>query len=372
MEKCLHDHRVAHRRLRSAALILAMAACAAVPLGAQAGVSIGVGISVGVPPPPLPIYVQPAIPAPGYIWVPGYWAWDGDGYYWVPGTWILPPFVGALWTPGWWGWSGGLYVFHAGYWGPHVGFYGGVNYGFGYTGVGYVGGYWRNGGFYYNRSVNHIDNVHITNVYNQTVNNVTVNRTSFNGGQGGLTARPTPQEAAFAREQHVAPVAAQVQQGNLAARDPSMRASFNHGAPAVAATPRAGSFSGQGVAASRGSIGQASPAAATVQHAATPVQQAPRNNDMALRSAGFAPHAAGTGTPQATAAAATHAGNGNYAASGSRATYASHNAAPHANYPSSYHPQQAYHAQAYHAPVARPAPQHAPASHGAPSHEEHH
>ena len=26
---------------------------------------------------------------------------------------------------------------NAGYWGPHVGFYGGINYGYGYGGVGY-------------------------------------------------------------------------------------------------------------------------------------------------------------------------------------------------------------------------------------------
>ena len=31
----------------------------------------------------------------------------------------------------------------AGYWGPHVGYYGGVNYGFGYMGVGFAGGAWR-------------------------------------------------------------------------------------------------------------------------------------------------------------------------------------------------------------------------------------
>ena len=57
-------------------------------------------ISVDVPPPPLPIYEQPIIPGPGYLWVPGYWAWSDDfGYYWVPGTWVLAPEPGLLWTP---------------------------------------------------------------------------------------------------------------------------------------------------------------------------------------------------------------------------------------------------------------------------------
>ena len=46
-----------------------------------------------------------------------------------------------------------MYAFHEGYWGPHVGFYGGVNYGFGYGGVGFVGGRWDGGYFAYNTAV---------------------------------------------------------------------------------------------------------------------------------------------------------------------------------------------------------------------------
>jgi hypothetical protein len=94
-------------------------------------------------PPPLPEYDQPAAPDPNYLWTPGYWAWGPAGYYWVAGGWVPPPYYGALWTPPYWGWYGGRYAFHHGYWGPHVGFYGGVNYGFGYIGIGYFGGFWR-------------------------------------------------------------------------------------------------------------------------------------------------------------------------------------------------------------------------------------
>ena len=73
---------------------------------------------------------------------------------------------------------GGSVCLAPGYWGPHVGFYGGVNYGFGYFGVGYGGGYWRGRTFFYNRSVT---NIHITNVhiYNQTVIHNNVNRVSY-------------------------------------------------------------------------------------------------------------------------------------------------------------------------------------------------
>src|SRR5262249_55947870 len=152
---------------------------------------------------------------PGYIWTPGYWAYDPvDGYYWVPGTWILPPYVGALWTPGYWGWNDGLFVFHGGYWGLHVGYYGGINYGLGHRGVGYFGGYWGRHGFYYNREVNHITNVvNVTNVYSQPVaNGATMSRVSFNGGPGGVSARPTARELAVQREAHRGPVASQIQQ----------------------------------------------------------------------------------------------------------------------------------------------------------------
>jgi WXXGXW repeat (2 copies) len=125
---------------RAFALAVLLGACCPATF-CPAYAQLVLGVSVKVAPPPLPVYDQPPIPAPGYMWVPGYWAWsEGAGYYWVPGTWILPPKTGLLWTPGYWESEEGVYVFHVGYWGPHIGFYGGVDYGFGYDGVGYEGG----------------------------------------------------------------------------------------------------------------------------------------------------------------------------------------------------------------------------------------
>src|SRR5271165_1162211 len=49
-----------------------------------------VGVSITIAPPELPVYEQPMCPGDGYIWTPGYWAWDGE-YYWVPGTWVMAP-----------------------------------------------------------------------------------------------------------------------------------------------------------------------------------------------------------------------------------------------------------------------------------------
>jgi hypothetical protein len=205
-------------------------------------------VSITIAPPVLPVYEQPPIPGPGYIWTPGYWAWGDDGYYWVPGTWVLPPAVGLLWTPGYWGWRDGIYVWNAGYWGPHIGFYGGINYGFGYTGVGYAGGFWRGGVFQYNRTVNNFGGVHITNAYSKTViNNTNVTNVSFNGGAGGTNAKATPQELAAANEQHMPPTQAQTQHQNLASTNPAMHASNNGGHPQVAATSHAGQFNGPGV-----------------------------------------------------------------------------------------------------------------------------
>src|SRR6185437_14697617 len=190
------------------------------------------------------------IPAAGYLWTPGYWAYDDqDGYYWVPGTWVLAPEPGLLWTPGYWAWSDNGYVWNAGYWAPEVGFYGGVNYGYGYNGAGYEGGYWRDGTLYYNRSVNRIDNTtNVTNVYNKTViNNTTVTNVSYNGGNGGTTARPTPGEMAVVHARHVPPTGEQTQHEHTAAANRDQWASTNHGKPAVVATAKPGMFAGQGV-----------------------------------------------------------------------------------------------------------------------------
>jgi len=212
----------------------------------QSHAQVAVGISVRIGPPVLPVYVQPFCPGPGYIWVPGYWAYGPDGYFWVPGTWVFPPEVGLLWTPGYWAFDDGFYAWYPGYWGPVVGYYGGINYGFGYTGAGFFGGYWRGGTFFYNRSVTNVDVTVVRNTYNTTVINNNVNRVSFNGGPVGTTVRPTSQELSAARQHHVSMTSDQTQHQQAASTNRSLLASVNHGRPDVAATPRPGQFSGRG------------------------------------------------------------------------------------------------------------------------------
>jgi len=201
-----------------------------------------VAISITVAPPPLPVYDQPPCPAANYIWTPGYWAWDasyGD-YYWVPGTWVEAPTVGVLWTPGYWGWNNGVYAWNAGYWGPTVGFYGGVDYGYGYPGEGFYGGRWNRGYFSYNTAVMHVDRTIIHNTYidSTVVHNVTVNRVSYNGGNGGIQARPTPAQIQAAHQRRFGPVQAQVRQVNYAREDRNSFHSVNRGEPPHAALPR--------------------------------------------------------------------------------------------------------------------------------------
>jgi hypothetical protein len=241
-------------RYRPILILAALSLCSGLLLSGVAGAAVSIGVSINIAPPELPVYEQPAVPGPGYLWSPGYWAWGDSDYYWVPGTWVLAPQPGYLWTPGYWGWGDGAYLWHGGYWGPHVGFYGGVNYGYGYGGSGYAGGEWRGGAFFYNRSVNNIpSNVQITNVYNRTVvNNVTVNRVSFNGGNGGIAARASAGELAADHERHLPPVADQLHHEQVARSNPALRAAANHGAPPIAATAHAGALSGPGVVRAHG------------------------------------------------------------------------------------------------------------------------
>ncbi len=220
-------------------------------------------VQATIAPPPLPVYEQPPCPAPGYLWTPGYWAYGPEGYFWVPGTWVLPPAVGLLWTPGYWGWGGGVFLFHEGYWGPRVGFYGGINYGGGYFGAGFVGGRWDRDRFEYNRAVSNVNvNVVRNTYYNNTVinntviNNTVVNqRVSYVGGPGGVRAAPTPADQIAARQARFrGATRMQLDQVRAASRDKAQFVRFNGGRPPVAATPRPQAFTSPHAVPARGAV----------------------------------------------------------------------------------------------------------------------
>jgi hypothetical protein len=210
---------------------------------------------VNVAPPPLPSYEQPALPAQGYLWVPGFWAWRKSvpDYFWVPGTWVQPPRPGLLWTPPYWSRVEGGYAFHAGYWADEVGFYGGIDYGYGYTGDGYQGGRWENGALAYNRAVNNIGAPGTASVYDQavtTTNNAV--RISFNGGRGGVAAQPTEHQETLASAEHVGATAEQHKQFELAAMNRALYSKLNNGLPGVAATSQAGALDRASITRSNG------------------------------------------------------------------------------------------------------------------------
>lgn len=75
-------------------LILALTAPRALP----AHFSFSVAVS---PPAPL-AETAPPPPAPGYVWNPGYWSWNGIKYVWVPGRYVVAPFPHARWIGGRW------------------------------------------------------------------------------------------------------------------------------------------------------------------------------------------------------------------------------------------------------------------------------
>jgi len=352
--------------------LIATLSLTAVPVISQA--ELVVGVSVGIPPPALPVYVQPPCPAPGYIWMPGYWAWD-DGYYWVPGTWVVAPAVGLLWTPGYWGWVNGAYLWHAGYWGPHVGFYGGINYGFGYSGVGYEGGYWHGHEFYYNRAVTNINSTQITNVYSRTViNNVNVTRVSFNGGSGGVAARPTAAQLSAEHERHLGLTPVQRQQQQLAHANSALRAAVNNGHPGIAATPRAGEFSGHGVIAARGAERGTPPlaargaehtlGAARVVEERTPGSGSPRTERPVPAAEPHTPpqaHVSAPAEPRAPAHPPQYAARTPEHQSGNGSGYPARTYPPHAEPQSEARPAAP--------PPPRPAPQYQP--HSQPQYQPH-
>ena len=67
------------------------------------------------PPPPEDI-VAGVSPGADYLWVKGYYNWDGSRYEWVPGSWVRTPRESTVWVPAHWQPSSGGYVWVPGSW----------------------------------------------------------------------------------------------------------------------------------------------------------------------------------------------------------------------------------------------------------------
>jgi WXXGXW repeat (2 copies) len=69
---------------RSAIALLALAIAGSAPVTVSAATLI-----VAAPPAPI-VEVRPAAPAPGWVWMDGYWNWAGGRHVWVRGRWVAP------------------------------------------------------------------------------------------------------------------------------------------------------------------------------------------------------------------------------------------------------------------------------------------
>jgi hypothetical protein len=134
-------------------------------------------------------------------------------------------------------------MFHPGYWGYHVGYYGGVNYGFGYMGIGFVGGMWRGRDFVYNTAVMHVDErfVHTTYVDRTIVERNTIandRHVAFSGGPGGIRHDPVPEERIAENEHHMGATSFQHTHETTAQSDRGSYFRNNGGHPSTLAVQR--------------------------------------------------------------------------------------------------------------------------------------
>jgi hypothetical protein len=74
------------------ASVLAFSFAIASPLGAAV-------VWVQAAPPAPVVETVPALPGAGYVWVGGYWNWNGVKYVWVPGRYVHHP---GAWCAGHW------------------------------------------------------------------------------------------------------------------------------------------------------------------------------------------------------------------------------------------------------------------------------
>ena len=90
------------------------ASAAATPAFAQISVNINIA-------PPAPMYEVTPVMASGYIWVPGYWAWNVDRHVWIRGRTIVQR-VGYRWETDRWEQRDHGYYRHPGRWQPDASF----------------------------------------------------------------------------------------------------------------------------------------------------------------------------------------------------------------------------------------------------------
>ena len=69
-------------------------------LTAPAVAQIDLNVIIGTPPPPVIVEPMPP-PRVGFIWAPGFWAWDGRHHIWQGGHWEAQHVGGFYAQPSW-------------------------------------------------------------------------------------------------------------------------------------------------------------------------------------------------------------------------------------------------------------------------------
>jgi hypothetical protein len=119
-EDTFHFIGIDMKKIIAASVLFVAAGAAYLPTMAHA--QVGVSITLGSAPPPARYEVAPP-PRRGFVWVPGYWDWNGNQYFWIGGHWerVRPGYVYAnpVWVQGPGGWHLERGGWHNGPRGPH-------------------------------------------------------------------------------------------------------------------------------------------------------------------------------------------------------------------------------------------------------------
>ena len=92
------------------AIALTLSACVVEPARVRY-----VGPVVTLAPPAPIVETYGVAPAPGYVWIGGYWGWVGGRHEWIGGHWSEPR-PGYRWVPHAWVREGGGWRLHEGHW----------------------------------------------------------------------------------------------------------------------------------------------------------------------------------------------------------------------------------------------------------------
>jgi hypothetical protein len=98
--------------LRRIALCILIAGMAG--FGGSVSQAASVAVEINAAPPPPRVVVAPR-PRGGYVWVPGYWRWNGHRHIWVKGHWVRER-RGWHWVPAHWVEVGPRWRFVPGHW----------------------------------------------------------------------------------------------------------------------------------------------------------------------------------------------------------------------------------------------------------------